>query len=110
MEKKLEEEKAKKHDITSCFQIVDKKLRNINKQAKNNVLKNSSRTENKKDLTTPVNTTTKKTYFYLELDTPRERDYVARHKNVVGKLFKLIKEEDLDAVITYYEDQYEKSN
>ena len=40
------------------------------------MINNSSRIENETDLTTPFNTTTKKTYLNLALDTPPERDCI----------------------------------
>ena len=44
------------------------------------------------------------------VDTPPERFYITRCKNVLEKLVKAMKEKDPNAVITHFEDQHEKSN
>ena len=86
LKQKVEEEKAKKHDVASHFQTIDKKLRKKNKKATKSRLKNSSRIENETDFTTRVNATTKKTYLCLALETPTKRDYISGNEKVVGKL------------------------
>ena len=105
-QRKAEDEKAKKHDITSHFYIGDKNLRKKNKQVTKSMIKNSSMI--KTDLTTPFNITMKQNYSYVTLDTPPEIDYIDRCEKVHRNLVKAMKEEDLDAFTTHYEDQYEK--
>ena len=72
------------------------------------MLKNSSTKENETDLTTPVNTTTNKTYLCLALHTQPEIDCISGHKKVLGKPVKATKDKDPDAFVTHYGD--EKSN
>ena len=108
--KKVEEEKASKEQITTHFQSVEKSKKSKPEQKRKSVLKNTSRVEKEVDLIEIVVVSAKKTCLYLVVDTLPERDCIVGHRKVLGKFITAMKNVDPDAVLTYYKDQSEKSN
>ena len=74
------------------------------------MLKNTSKVEKEVDLIEVVVTSAKKTCLYLVVDTLLERDCIMGCRKVLGKFITTMKNTDPDIVVTYYEDQSEKSN
>ena len=107
---KVEEEKASKEQITTYYQLVEKSRKSKPEQKRKSMLKNTSRVEKEVDLIKTVVISAKKTYLYLVVDTLPERDYITGYRKVLGKFITTVKNIDLDAIVTYYEDQSEKLN
>ena len=103
---KVEKEVNKASDITDYFKLVSKKYQKTLKS----ILKQNKEGEKQLDLTKPVNTTTKKIYLHIVVNISLQTDSILACRKVLGKFIMVMKNTDLDAVVTQYEDQSERSN
>ena len=76
---RVEKEVNKASNITEHFKQINKKYQKTLKS----ILKQNKEGKKQPDLTKPVNTTTKKIYFYVVVDIPPETDSVLAYRKVL---------------------------
>ena len=97
--KKVEEGiDSSKVQITDYFKVVPKISRFL-LALKKSIYSSSAGTLIEVDLKDLVTTTKSKTYLYLVVNVPPDKDYKVRHRMVLSRLFLAMKSADLDAVI-----------
>ena len=101
-ERAWEEFDSSKVQITNHFKVVPKISRSLS-ALKKSTYSSSIGTLMKVDLEDPVATTKSKTYIYLVVDIPPDRDYIVRYRMVLSRLFSVMRSANLDAVIILYD-------
>ena len=100
---------SSKVQITNHFKAAPKMSKSLS-ALKKSTYSSSTGTPMKVDLEDLVITTTLKIYLYLVVDVPPNKDYIVRHRMVLGRLVSAIRSADPDAIIILYDSHPEHSD